>query len=241
MEKLQQGNLSENEDDPEVYESSGDEWNEEVEEKKRGNRRTSQRLSKKPRISHVELSSDSDAENKKKKSKNGIKRPKLDDELDSEDPAVEDEEEEESEGEGDGDGDGDGDDDDGDGDDDGDEDSPKQSFKNNAKRGPAIGSKIAASDFVNGGFLILKKDAQEGDAGKPCLWRIDGKALLQKYEAVEEEGQLRHKNTSIYTGWSSMDKDMYYPVTVKVLQHQGQNMTVELNWEKLKELNNESE
>lgn len=38
-----------------------------------------------------------------------------------------------------------------------------------------------------------------------------------------------------------MDKDLYYPVTVKVLQHQGQNMTVELNWEKLKELNNESE
>lgn len=38
-----------------------------------------------------------------------------------------------------------------------------------------------------------------------------------------------------------MDKDYYYPVAVKVLQHQGQNMTVEINWDKLKETIDESE
>lgn len=46
--------------------------------------------------------------------------------------------------------------------------------------------------------MILKKDAQVGDPAKhPCIWRIDGKALLQKYEAYDEDGKVRHKNTSI--------------------------------------------
>ncbi|KAK5640494.1 hypothetical protein RI129_011305 [Pyrocoelia pectoralis] len=220
MEKFDQGRVSENEDDPDVYESSGDEWNEEVEEKKRGNRRSSQRLSKKPRVSHVDLSSDDEGDGKKKKSKNGIKRQKLDPEqeedvVEEEEDDVDEEEEEEEEDSGD-------------------------SGQPNNKAGSKKGGK--SSDFVNGGFLILKKDAQVGDLSKkPCLWRIDGKALLQKYEPFEEEGQVRHRNTSIYTGWSSLDKEMYYPVTVKVLQHQGQNMTVELNWEKLKEVHHESE
>ncbi|XP_031357426.1 acidic leucine-rich nuclear phosphoprotein 32 family member B-like isoform X2 [Photinus pyralis] len=209
MEKFEQGRVSENEDDPDVYESSGDEWNEEVEE----------RLSKKPRVSHVDLSSEEDGTGKKKKSKNGIKRQKMDPEqeedVEEEEDDVDEEEEEEEE--------------------DDSADSGQPNNKTSKKSGKS-------SDFVNGGFLILKKDAQKGDPSKkPCLWRIDGKALLQKYEPFDEEGQVRHRNTSIYTGWSSLDKEMYYPVTVKVLQHQGQNMTVELNWEKLKELQQESE
>lgn len=211
------GTYSENEDDPEVYESSGDEWNEEVEEKKRGNRRSSQRLSKKPKVSHVELSSDDD-DDSKPKSKNGIKRQKVEKVEDSNDTSNDDDEDDTS------------------------SPTPVANKNNMAKRSPAPGSRINASDFVNGGFLILKKDAQLGDSSKnPCLWRIDGKALLQKYEPFDDEGQVKHRNTSIYTGWSSLDKDLYFPVTVKVLQHQGQNMTVELNWEKLKEVNNESE
>lgn len=44
----------------------------------------------------------------------------------------------------------------------------------------------------------MKKDAQAGDPSKhPCIWRIDGKALLQKYEAFDEDGKVRHKNTSV--------------------------------------------
>ncbi|KAF5286099.1 hypothetical protein FQA39_LY16446 [Lamprigera yunnana] len=220
MEKFEQGPVSENEDDPDIYESSGDEWNEEVEEKKGGNRRSSQRLSKKPRMTHVEVSSDSDGDGKKKKSKNGIKRQKLEQEeedVDDEEDLEEEEEEEE--------------------DDDDDENTEAGSNKSGSKK-----SNSNNSDFVNGGFLILKKDAEVGNHNKkPCLWRIDGKALLQKYEPFEETGQVLHRNTSIYTGWSSLDKEMYYPVNVKVHQHQGQNMTVELNWEKLKEVHNESE
>lgn len=52
--------------------------------------------------------------------------------------------------------------------------------------------------FQTGSFVILKKDAQVGDPAKhPCIWRIDGKALLQKYEAFDEDGKVRHKNTSV--------------------------------------------
>ncbi|KAF5287302.1 hypothetical protein FQR65_LT02175 [Abscondita terminalis] len=221
MEKFEEGRVSENEDDPDVYESSGDEWNEEVEEKKGGNRRSSQRLSKKPRVSHTEVSSDSDAagDGKKKASKNGIKRQKLDPEAEEDAEEEEDIEEEEEE-------------------DEEEEEGSVESSTNNKTTPKKSSSKN--SDFVNGGFLILKKDADSGNKNL-CLWRIDGKALLQKYEPFEEEGQTKHRNTSIYTGWSSMDKDLYYPVVVKVLRHHGQNMTVEMNWEKLKELTNESE
>lgn len=45
---------------------------------------------------------------------------------------------------------------------------------------------------------MLKKDLQVGDKNKqPCLWRIDGKALLQKYEPCNHEGKALHKSTSI--------------------------------------------
>lgn len=87
-------NYSENEDDPKVYESSGDEWSSASEvmpvmlpsyiplkiivtfQKKRTSRRASQRLSKKPRVTHIE-SSDSESDSPKSKSRNGVKRQKV--------------------------------------------------------------------------------------------------------------------------------------------------------------------
>lgn len=52
--------------------------------------------------------------------------------------------------------------------------------------------------FQTGSFLILKKDIQAGDPKKkqPCIWRVDGKALLQKYIPFDDNGVLRHKTTS---------------------------------------------
>lgn len=49
-----------------------------------------------------------------------------------------------------------------------------------------------------GSFVILKKDAVGEEPSKhPVIWRIDGKALLQKYEAFDEDNKVLHKNTSI--------------------------------------------
>lgn len=191
-------NFSENEDDPDVYESSGDEWEVDNTDKKKNNRRTSQRLSKKPRLSHQDDESSESEEVEEPKPKSKAKKAKK-------------QQQEDSDG--------------GDGD--------KAVTPANANSNP---------NFVNGAFVILKKDAQMVDTNKqPILWRIDGKALLQKYEAFEEDGVVKHRNTSIYTGWSPLDQDLYSPVTVKVIQHHGQNMTVELNWEKLKEINFDSD
>jgi hypothetical protein len=62
----------------------------------------------------------------------------------------------------------------------------------------SVSKVIHSKDFSTGSFLILKKDAQVGDRNKhPCIWRVDGKALLQKYEPFEDEGKIRHKTTSI--------------------------------------------
>ncbi|RZC32418.1 uncharacterized protein BDFB_001859, partial [Asbolus verrucosus] len=101
---------------------------------------------------------------------------------------------------------------------------------------------INSKDYSTGSFLILKKDAQVGDPNKhPCIWRVDGKALLQKYEPFEDEGKIRHRTTSVYTGWSALDRDLYAPVTVTVKQHSNQTLIVDLNWEKLKEINMDSD
>ncbi|XP_072376460.1 uncharacterized protein [Diabrotica undecimpunctata] len=231
---------SENEDDPDIYESSGDEWKEE-EEVKKNSRRSSQRLSKKPRMTVVEYGSsdeDSDSEPARKKSKNGVAKKakkKAKDEEDDDDYSVDDDEDEEAFKE-----------------------KPEKVENSETKATSAttnsqiqavrpIGNRkfipktLYSEDYTTGSFVILKKDA-EGDASKhPCIWRIDGKALLQKYEAYDEDGKVRHKNTSIYTGWSPMDKDLYAPVTVDVIQHNNQNLRVELHWDKLKDINADSD
>lgn len=229
-------NYSENEDDPEVYESSGDEWNSSS-EKKSNNRRSSQRLSKKPRITVVEDESSSDEssedEPRRRKPKNGWnKKPKVANSTtnsttnsnpnntssntnsNTTSPSS-------------------------------DSAKPAQAVAVPVSRGihrKFIPKTIYSEDYATGSFVILKKDAQVGDPSKhPCIWRIDGKALLQKYEAFDEDGKVRHKNTSIYTGWSPMDKDLYAPVTVDVVHHNNQNLTVELHWDKLKEINMDSD
>ncbi|XP_056631212.1 leiomodin-2-like [Diorhabda sublineata] len=229
---------SENEDDPDVYESSGEEWKD-IEVKK-NNRRSSKRLSKKPRKTVVEYGSseeDSDSEPKKKKSKNGVskKKVKQEDDEDHEEVEAENEDNEDSDK----------------------EKSEKSSqnseskvasttaTSNSSTRGihrKFIPKTIYSEEYATGSFVILKKDAQVGDPSKhPCIWRIDGKALLQKYEAFDDDGKVRHKNTSIYTGWSPMDKDLYAPVSVDVVQHNNQNLTVELHWDKLKTINTDSD
>ncbi|XP_015833426.1 uncharacterized protein LOC103314681 isoform X2 [Tribolium castaneum] len=138
--------FSENEDDPAVYESSGSEWDSdtELEPVKKTTRRTSCRVSKKPRLKSETSSDSSEIEDDPKpRKRNGVNK-KQKTEVDQEEKVI------------------------------------------NAK------------DFSTGSFVILKKDAQVGDPKKhPCIWRIDGKALLQKYEPFEEEGRIRHKTSSI--------------------------------------------
>jgi len=220
------------EEEPEVYESSGEEWNDGEGKKRGGNRRASSRVAKKQKVKHVEESSESEEQ--------------VDEEEDEEDIDEEDSDEEFDE-------------------DDDDEDDPKGKKNGVGKKKKkenvaqittqthtttaADGTKkvttvkvISSGDYSTGSFVILKKDAQVGDKKKqPCIWRIDGKALLQKYEPLTEDGKVKHKNTSIYTGWSPLDKELYAPIMVYVHSHSNQNMVVEVNWEQLKEINMDSD
>jgi hypothetical protein len=54
--------------------------------------------------------------------------------------------------------------------------------------------KLYACLFQSGAFVVLKTDFQNG--GDPPIWKIDGKALLQKYVPFEQDGKTLYKNTS---------------------------------------------
>ncbi|XP_045462645.1 uncharacterized protein LOC123672545 isoform X2 [Harmonia axyridis] len=102
---------------------------------------------------------------------------------------------------------------------------------------------VYSNNYAVGSFVISKQDAQVGDPNKhPWIWRIDGKSLLQKYEPFEHEGKVRHKNTSIYTGWSPMDMDDYAPLTIDLIEQTEGQVVVELHWDELKKIiHNDSE
>lgn len=236
---------SENEDDPEPFQSSGDEWSIEKDEKE-GGRRKSARISRRPKRAVVdesaseenENSSDSEDDsfseeepvkkrtnNKKPAGKPSPKKRKVTNDsefsedtnsnISQEDNGIKKEASTDSD-----------------------------SSKSFSRSGPRkfIPKTIYSEEFATGSFVILKKDAQGGDPKKhPCIWRIDGKALLQKYEAFDEDDKVRHKNTSVYTGWSPLDKDLYAPITVDVVRHNNNNLTVEVQWDKLNILNADSD
>ncbi|XP_063978516.1 ABC transporter F family member 4-like [Diachasmimorpha longicaudata] len=84
-------------------------------------------------------------------------------------------------------------------------------------------SGIPPKDYTSGAFVVAKADV--GGDIDPTLWRIDGKALLQKYLPFKQEGKTLYKSTSTYSGWSANNKDKYLAaqVTFKV---QNRNETV---------------
>ncbi|XP_011309164.1 VID27-like protein [Fopius arisanus] len=95
------------------------------------------------------------------------------------------------------------------------EDSDDNNFNDN--------SGIPPKDYTSGAFVVAKADV--GGDSDPTLWRIDGKALLQKYLPFKEAGKTLYKSTSTYSGWSVNNKDKYLAaqVTFKV---QNRNETV---------------
>ncbi|XP_066151512.1 myb-like protein V [Euwallacea fornicatus] len=251
---------SENEDDPEPFESSGDEWDMQKAKEEETGRRKSSRITRNPKKKFVAEESASDFEGtgsvdeeddyfseeepvtKKQKRNTGTKKPakpatktkpipkkqKVSNESelsndDNSDMFQENNKKEKGNT---------------------DSDSSRTSIHvpSRGVHRKFIPKTIYSEDYATGSFVILKKDAQGGDPSKhPVIWRIDGKALLQKYEAFDEDDRVRHKNTSIYTGWSPLDKDLYAPITVGVVRHNNNNLTVEVQWETLKIINADSD
>jgi len=89
-------------------------------------------------------------------------------------------------------------------------------------------------DFTSGAFVVLKTDAENCDVDPP-LWKIDGKALLQKYVPFEQDGKTLYKNTSVYSGWTLSNKDNYHAVSVIFKQQTRKEHIVEFHRDQLKQ------
>ncbi|CAH0390659.1 unnamed protein product [Bemisia tabaci] len=76
-------------------------------------------------------------------------------------------------------------------------------------------------------FLVSKSDLADKDTDPP-LWRIDGKALLQKYIPFkDDEGKTLYRNTYTYSGWSINNKNNYYPASIVFKQQSQKEHVVE--------------
>uniref|UniRef100_A0A1B6MNH1 Uncharacterized protein n=1 Tax=Graphocephala atropunctata TaxID=36148 RepID=A0A1B6MNH1_9HEMI len=89
-------------------------------------------------------------------------------------------------------------------------------------------------DFTSGAFVVLKSDATNLEADPP-LWKIDGKALLQKYIPFQQDGKTLYKNTSVYSGWTINNKDNYFPVSVIFKQQTRKEHIVEFHRDQIKQ------
>lgn len=53
---------------------------------------------------------------------------------------------------------------------------------------------------------MAKKDMEEME--NPPIWRIDGKSLLQKFQAFEKDGKILYRNISTVSGWCCAPKSI---------------------------------
>ncbi|XP_045763707.1 mucin-5AC-like isoform X1 [Maniola jurtina] len=79
--------------------------------------------------------------------------------------------------------------------------------------------------YQSGEFVAIKTDLNEM---WPAIWRVDGKALLQKYEPFEENGKVLYRNISTYAAWNPENKKLYTQVPVKVRSQSHLETIVEL-------------
>jgi len=89
-----------------------------------------------------------------------------------------------------------------------------------------------AKKFTSGAFVVLKTDML--GKGNPPVWKIDGKALLQKYVPFTQDGKTLYKNTSVYSGWGSNVKEQYYSAPVSFIQQTRKEHIIEFYKDKIK-------
>ncbi|XP_015109371.1 glutamic acid-rich protein [Diachasma alloeum] len=88
-------------------------------------------------------------------------------------------------------------------------------------------SGIPAKSYTSGAFVVAKADV--GGDTDPTLWRIDGKALLQKYVPFKEQGKTLYRGTSTYSGWCANHKDRYLAAHVSFKVQNRSETVVELH------------
>lgn len=89
-----------------------------------------------------------------------------------------------------------------------------------------------AKKFTSGAFVVLKTDMI--GKGNPPVWKIDGKALLQKYIPFKQDNKILYKNTSVYSGWGTNVKEQYYSAPVSFIQQTRKEHIIEFYKDKIK-------
>ncbi|XP_058065405.1 uncharacterized protein LOC131215044 [Anopheles bellator] len=103
---------------------------------------------------------------------------------------------------------------------------PQQSF--NAPGTAMMASSISQTptdEFQVGDFVVLRSDLVQN---YPFIWRVDGKTLLQKYEAYDDpSGKTLHRNVSTYAAWNGESKKLYVKIPVRFRAHNATESVVE--------------
>ncbi|XP_059054020.1 uncharacterized protein LOC131848244 [Achroia grisella] len=171
--------------EPEEFQDSGEDWTPDADPNEQPVRGGADRK----RTSKASLN------NSKKKRKNSTSE-------ESEEEVEEDEEGEDEEGE-----------------EDEEEGSDDEKNDSDGNKSDSSQSKDVPKHFHSGNFVLLKTDVKwDGDTvisklDELNLWKIDGKALLQKFIPMESNGKILHKCTCVYSGWNVDNRDNYYPIT----------------------------
>ncbi|RLU14816.1 hypothetical protein DMN91_012703 [Ooceraea biroi] len=91
---------------------------------------------------------------------------------------------------------------------------------------------LAKADLVSSKNKTPSKGKSDVEASSyPTLWRIDGKALLQKFLPFEKDGKVLYKSTTTYSGWQLSNKDNYLAVQVTFKVQSRQETIVELHFD----------
>ncbi|XP_052860447.1 uncharacterized protein LOC128267609 [Anopheles cruzii] len=103
---------------------------------------------------------------------------------------------------------------------------PQQSFNAPGTGMMAIStSQTPTDEFQVGDFVVLRSDLVQN---YPVIWRVDGKTLLQKYEAYDDPtGKTLHRNVSTYAAWNGESKKLYVKIPVRFRVHNAGESIVE--------------
>lgn len=84
--------------------------------------------------------------------------------------------------------------------------------------------------FKKDSFVILLGDVPSGCSKFSDIYRIDGKILMEKFEAFEESGVVKHRSTHHYLPLNTKKPNLYIPVKVISREHTKKTRIVQLDW-----------
>ncbi|CAN8004290.1 unnamed protein product [Ixodes pacificus] len=73
--------------------------------------------------------------------------------------------------------------------------------------------KADGGGFKTGDYILAVADRSKT---RPPIWRIEGRSLLQRFEAIESGDRLLYRNISSFSAWNPLEQAKYTSITVRV-------------------------